>query len=550
MQDFTTGLLSQYGQNRRESGQRRAEKAVDTQKLELARSEFANVTRSYRRIIDAINGREDWSKLTPKAPVAPSSSTSRPIRDRSMPPPPRPTHLTSQGPATSSKGSISVPPSPFQPSIEDVEDDPEEEPRNVQSYHLNPKEAIAAANGKAASKQPILPQVFIRAPTELSEDMIPRSPVGNETPKMPLKSAMKKSPQSSGGSSQSPSPKSAADSSPKGELVQTSSTSTAATSTTSSLEEQIRQLQAELASVKATGDSSPQPHPMMRSSSQRSNRLSVDFDSRPTFVEPPKPFGRPRASTTTSANADRPSAHRTGSESYVRRRTPRQSPRESSTDYPYTGSSPQAIPRPYPSPRLPQSPSLQQDGFGFSSQFQPGSYGQEHRASLSTVLEQQPASSSRRTPRPSPRFSGTFDDFDAADIEGGAGDFELFGPASQDHWMSPRERPHDARTPQLSRDDSWTPVMEHKLAVSLEQLYFGENLKAKINRKVVDASLTRYTQHEHTVTIPISRGLKKGSIIKFKGVGDVTPAGSQDIHFVIDEVSETFTTFRLATDIR
>lgn len=84
----------------------------------------------------------------------------------------------------------------------------------------------------------------------------------------------------------------------------------------------------------------------------------------------------------------------------------------------------------------------------------------------------------------------------------------------------------------------------------MEQLYFGENLKAKINRKVVDASLTRYTQHEHTVTIPISRGLKKGSIIKFKGVGDVTPAGSQDIHFVIDEVSETFTTFRLATDIR
>lgn len=79
-------------------------------------------------------------------------------------------------------------------------------------------------------------------------------------------------------------------------------------------------------------------------------------------------------------------------------------------------------------------------------------------------------------------------------------------------------------------------TVERALPLTLEELYNGITKKMKIKRKTYDDSGKRTTT-DQVLEVPIKAGLKKGSKIKFKGVGDQEEGGKQDLHFIVEEVS-------------
>ena len=79
--------------------------------------------------------------------------------------------------------------------------------------------------------------------------------------------------------------------------------------------------------------------------------------------------------------------------------------------------------------------------------------------------------------------------------------------------------------------------MEKPLPVSLEDLFKGVHKKMKIKRKTFDSETGKRNMEEKVLDIDIKPGYKAGTKIKFKGVGDQEEGGTQDLHFVIVEVS-------------
>lgn len=79
-------------------------------------------------------------------------------------------------------------------------------------------------------------------------------------------------------------------------------------------------------------------------------------------------------------------------------------------------------------------------------------------------------------------------------------------------------------------------TLERPLPVTLEDMFKGANKKMKIKSKLFDANGKRTTT-EKVLDVPIKPGLKKGSKIRFKGVGDQEEGGQQDLCFVVEEVS-------------
>ena len=84
------------------------------------------------------------------------------------------------------------------------------------------------------------------------------------------------------------------------------------------------------------------------------------------------------------------------------------------------------------------------------------------------------------------------------------------------------------RTPEVT-------VVEKPLPVSLEDLYTGATKRLKINRKTYDDVTGKASKADKILEVPIKKGLKAGSKIKFTGVGDQIEGGTQDIHFVVSE---------------
>ena len=67
-------------------------------------------------------------------------------------------------------------------------------------------------------------------------------------------------------------------------------------------------------------------------------------------------------------------------------------------------------------------------------------------------------------------------------------------------------------------------------------MFHGATKKMKIKRKTFDDSGKRTTT-DQILEVPIKAGLKKGSKIRFKGVGDQEEGGQQDMVFIVEEVS-------------
>ncbi|KAG6006938.1 hypothetical protein E4U21_006557 [Claviceps maximensis] len=88
-----------------------------------------------------------------------------------------------------------------------------------------------------------------------------------------------------------------------------------------------------------------------------------------------------------------------------------------------------------------------------------------------------------------------------------------------------------------SRQQEHTPelaTVERPLPLTLEELFNGVTKKMKIKRKTFDENGKRI-QTDQILEVPIKAGLKKGSKIKFNGVGDQVEGGRQDLHFIVEE---------------
>jgi len=78
-------------------------------------------------------------------------------------------------------------------------------------------------------------------------------------------------------------------------------------------------------------------------------------------------------------------------------------------------------------------------------------------------------------------------------------------------------------------------TVERSLPLTLEELFRGTHKKMKIKRKTYDEATGKRTTQDRILEMDIKPGLKKGSKIKFKGVGDQEEGGQQDLHFVVEE---------------
>jgi DnaJ homolog subfamily B member 4 len=79
-------------------------------------------------------------------------------------------------------------------------------------------------------------------------------------------------------------------------------------------------------------------------------------------------------------------------------------------------------------------------------------------------------------------------------------------------------------------------VLEKSLPVSLEELFKGTTKRMKIKRKKYDPATGKQIIEDRILELPIKPGLKAGSKIKFKDVGDQAEGGTQDMHFIVEEV--------------
>jgi DnaJ family protein B protein 4 len=79
-------------------------------------------------------------------------------------------------------------------------------------------------------------------------------------------------------------------------------------------------------------------------------------------------------------------------------------------------------------------------------------------------------------------------------------------------------------------------VLEKTLPVSLEELFSGTTKRMKIKRKKYDLATGKQITEDRILELPIKPGLKAGSKIKFKDVGDQAEGGTQDMHFIVEEV--------------
>lgn len=88
--------------------------------------------------------------------------------------------------------------------------------------------------------------------------------------------------------------------------------------------------------------------------------------------------------------------------------------------------------------------------------------------------------------------------------------------------------PRRPQTPEVT-------VLEKPLPITLEDLFSGTTKRLKINRKTFDPQTGKQSTQEKIVEVPIKKGLKAGSKIKFSNIGDQIEGGTQDIHFVVAE---------------
>lgn len=139
--------------------------------------------------------------------------------------------------------------------------------------------------------------------------------------------------------------------------------------------------------------------------------------------------------------------------------------------------------------------------------------------------------------------AGIFEEFMRSNGGGGGFDDDIFGSGGpgrprrsktagfggpEPAFASSRGAPRRDATPEVT-------TVERPLPLTLEEIFKGTHKKMKIKRKIFDDITQKRTTQDKVLEMDIKPGLKKGSKIKFKGVGDQEEGGQQDLHFVIEE---------------
>lgn len=82
-------------------------------------------------------------------------------------------------------------------------------------------------------------------------------------------------------------------------------------------------------------------------------------------------------------------------------------------------------------------------------------------------------------------------------------------------------------------------IVRHPIEVSLEEVFNGTQRRVGIERQIFDRRTGSTRMEMKDLTVPIKKGLKAGSKIKFFGVGNQGPDGvPQDIWFIVQDVSD------------
>jgi hypothetical protein len=506
----------------------------------------------FQDILDIIAGRENWSRLAPKPPRAPSAS---------------PHSATRLQPVDTSKMTISVPTSPYQPSIEEVDDtDAEDEVSpNVQHVHYVPKEDLpsssaASSSSKTHPKRVVRPttppQVVIRQATDPKQFDSP--PVRRtKTSASPLAA-------SSGAndteSDDEPLEKAEPSLRPSA-LPKILTKQTSQAKNIKDLETEIARLQGQLETLDRSRDTetavpdSARPDMGVRRTSGK--HRSVDLTTANETLDTPS-MRRPRAST--SQGSERPKSFVEGS-SYDPYRS--EMPPPPRPDKPRRTSSQKAAARgPSRSPRTTPFSAVERTDnywdYQYSAQVPQSAtadfFGHDPRTSLPTVLESRDNRTGRLGYRPK-RNSAAFEDprdnfrdfFDS-----GAGDFPLFGPSGAGSAASSQRKPRsrgNSRTQESTSPNAKPYISPHQLheslplepdvrdiSVTLEEVFFGTSQKYIVRRDKYDAYTGATSQEEFVLDVPIHRGLKAKSKIKFPTLGHQTPDGPRELHFRLVEV--------------
>lgn len=80
-----------------------------------------------------------------------------------------------------------------------------------------------------------------------------------------------------------------------------------------------------------------------------------------------------------------------------------------------------------------------------------------------------------------------------------------------------------------------TTVVEKPLPVTLEEIFNGTTKRLKVQRKTFDAQTGKQNTEDKILSVPIKKGLKAGSKIKYPDMGDQVEGGVQDLHFIVKE---------------
>ena len=147
-------------------------------------------------------------------------------------------------------------------------------------------------------------------------------------------------------------------------------------------------------------------------------------------------------------------------------------------------------------------------------------------------------------------FSDANDIFSQFFKSGGAGlgdDDDVFsqfnGGSGRPNFGGARTSSSRFREPRRGVTPEVTTV-ERNLPVTLEQLYKGAIKKMKIQRKRLDEATGKRKIEDKILDVEIKPGYKAGTKIKYKGFGDQEEGGTQDLHFIVTEVSTTILAFK------
>ncbi|KOS44719.1 hypothetical protein ACN38_g4395 [Penicillium nordicum] len=88
-------------------------------------------------------------------------------------------------------------------------------------------------------------------------------------------------------------------------------------------------------------------------------------------------------------------------------------------------------------------------------------------------------------------------------------------------------------------------IVEKELPLTLEEIYKGTSKKVKTKSKAFD-SMGKLTSKEVTLEANIKPGLRAGSKIKYRNIGDQEEGGRQDVHLIVKEIDHP--TFKRSGD--